>query len=34
MKSPGCFPIITSKATTPKLYTSLFASTFIVYANS
>jgi hypothetical protein len=34
MKSPGCFPIITSNVNTPKLYTSHFSSTFIVYANS
>jgi len=34
MKSPGCFPIITSNVTTPKLYTSHFSSTFIVYASS
>lgn len=34
MKSPGCIPCITSIATTPKLYTSHFLVTFIVYASS
>ncbi|KAI8558460.1 hypothetical protein RHMOL_Rhmol04G0095400 [Rhododendron molle] len=29
-KSPGCFPLITSIASTPKLYTSHFSVTFIV----
>ncbi|KAG5541732.1 hypothetical protein RHGRI_021530 [Rhododendron griersonianum] len=29
-KSPGCFPLITSSANTPKLNTSHFSVTFIV----
>ncbi|KAI8558632.1 hypothetical protein RHMOL_Rhmol04G0111200 [Rhododendron molle] len=29
-KSPGCFSLITSIASTPKLYTSHFSVTFIV----
>lgn len=32
--SPGCLPIIISKATTPKLYTSHFSVTLIVRASS
>ena len=34
IKSLGCFPFITSNANTPKLYTSHFSVTFIVYASS
>lgn len=33
-KSIGCFPIMTSNATTPKLYTSDFVVTLIVCASS
>ena len=32
--SPGCLPIMVSRATTPKLYTSHFSVTRIVKANS
>jgi len=32
--SPGCFPITTSSATTPKLYTSSFSVTWPVEASS